>query len=129
MADEAHGNELGEEPLQTGAEADVDMAEGEDNTAEVDTGVLTAPEEKEDGLVARVSFSTHLMSPLVTLIIGEILLTAHQSLLMQSPYFREACEEFNDDGSVSPSHPTSQSTRPPSPRRKRSAASVIRVAR
>ncbi|KAK4098977.1 hypothetical protein N658DRAFT_487962 [Parathielavia hyrcaniae] len=51
----------------------------------------------------RVTFAQYLASPVVTLMIGsrksETILTAHQGLLVQSPYFSEACAEFADDGS------------------------------
>lgn len=53
----------------------------------------------------RVSFMQYLTSPVVTLLVGsgdnETILTAHQSLLTQSPFFAEACAEFANDGSVS----------------------------
>lgn len=51
----------------------------------------------------RVSFMQYLTSPVVTLLVGsgdnETILTAHQSLLTQSPFFAEACAEFANDGS------------------------------
>jgi hypothetical protein len=51
----------------------------------------------------RTTFLSYLMSPVVTLIIGQenqTLLAAHQALLEQSPYFKAACANFVDDGSV-----------------------------
>jgi hypothetical protein len=66
----------------------------------------------------------------VTLIVGggdtETILTAHQSLLIKSPFFAETCAEFADDGSVSrtrllydpppaPSQGQRESANPPSP--------------
>ncbi|KAJ4198974.1 hypothetical protein NW767_008560 [Fusarium falciforme] len=53
----------------------------------------------------RVTFANYLMSPIVTLLIGsgdQSILTAHQGLLAQSPYFKEICDRFVEDGSVSP---------------------------
>lgn len=53
----------------------------------------------------RVSFSQYLATPIVTLLVGsgdkETILTAHQGLLVKSPFFAEACASFADDGSVS----------------------------
>lgn len=52
----------------------------------------------------RISFAQYLSSSIVTLLIGsgenETILTAHQALLVQSPFFAEARAEFADDGSV-----------------------------
>ncbi|KAI5465342.1 hypothetical protein BGZ63DRAFT_419917 [Mariannaea sp. PMI_226] len=53
----------------------------------------------------RSSFSSYLMSPIVTLIVGSTddgpsVLTAHQALLTQSPYFREICDAFDEQGSL-----------------------------
>lgn len=73
--------------------------------------------ENED-VKPRVQFLSYLTSPVVTLLVGgtvgassalvdevdgpaETILTAHQALLTQSPYFAAACKEFADDGSVS----------------------------
>ncbi|RSL57482.1 hypothetical protein CEP54_008234 [Fusarium duplospermum] len=50
----------------------------------------------------RVTFANYLMSPIVTLLIGsgdQSILTAHQGLLGQSPYFKEICDRFVEDGS------------------------------
>lgn len=52
----------------------------------------------------RVTFANYLMSPIVTLLIGsgdQSILSAHQGLLTQSPYFKEICDRFVEDGSVS----------------------------
>ncbi|KFA62496.1 hypothetical protein S40285_08064 [Stachybotrys chlorohalonatus IBT 40285] len=51
---------------------------------------------------ARPNFISYLASPIVTLLVGKgepTVLAAHQALLMQSPYFREACKSFVEDGS------------------------------
>ncbi|KAI0602953.1 hypothetical protein F4775DRAFT_598127 [Biscogniauxia sp. FL1348] len=51
----------------------------------------------------RKSFISYLTSPVVTLLVGsedtETILTAHQALLVQSPFFADACAAFADDGS------------------------------
>ncbi|KAL2257602.1 hypothetical protein VTK26DRAFT_9415 [Humicola hyalothermophila] len=57
----------------------------------------------DDPPAPRTTFLQYLTSPIVTLLVGsgeaETILTAHQGLLVQSPYFAEACAEFADDGS------------------------------
>ncbi|KAL2182305.1 hypothetical protein L209DRAFT_106678 [Thermothelomyces heterothallicus CBS 203.75] len=88
------------------AGADVDMAE--------DTPAATSENPKgselpfaegvtEDLIPERVTFAQYLSTPVVTLLVGsgdnETILTAHQGLLVKSPYFAEACAEFADDGS------------------------------
>ncbi|KAK4143134.1 uncharacterized protein C8A04DRAFT_12643 [Dichotomopilus funicola] len=59
--------------------------------------------EEEPAVPQRTTFLQYLSSPIVTLLVGsgetETILTAHQGLLVQSPYFQEACAEFADDGS------------------------------
>jgi hypothetical protein len=63
-----------------------------------------AEEGPDDAPPARITYVQYLSSPIVTLLVGsgeaETILTAHQGLLMQSPYFAAACAEFTDDGSV-----------------------------
>ncbi|KAK3681619.1 hypothetical protein B0T22DRAFT_485100 [Podospora appendiculata] len=80
-----------------GPGADVEMAEGGDDDAAAAANGAELPF-AEDG-----PEDPYLTSPIVTLLIGtgdnETILTAHQSLLVQSPYFAEACAEFIDDGS------------------------------
>ncbi|KAL2753074.1 hypothetical protein ACRALDRAFT_1078062 [Sodiomyces alcalophilus JCM 7366] len=57
----------------------------------------------DKGPEPRATFLTYLTSPVVTLLVGkngsETILTAHQALLAKSPYFKEACAQFNNDGS------------------------------
>ncbi|KAI9679669.1 MAG: hypothetical protein M1829_001631 [Trizodia sp. TS-e1964] len=61
--------------------------------------------EKEDDVVefeppARVTFIDLLKSPIVEIAVGSgnevTILTAHQALLVRSPLFAEACEQFNE---------------------------------
>lgn len=82
---------------------DADVEVGEDGNP--DGAALPFAEEGPDApQAARTSFVKFLTSPVVTLIVGSgetgTVLTAHQSLLTQSPYFEEACAEFVDDDSV-----------------------------
>lgn len=53
----------------------------------------------------RVRYIDYLKSPAVGLLVGQGdeqgLLTAHQALLMKSPWFKEQCERFGDDVGVS----------------------------
>jgi len=90
---------------------DVEMAEGlgEDDTTAVAgrSEILNEGEAEEEPVPERTSFISYLTSPVVTLIVGEgegeTILTAHQALLALSPFFKEACAQFSDDGSVSDS--------------------------
>lgn len=54
----------------------------------------------------RQTFVDYLSSPVVSLMVGgpgeERVLTAHQALLVKSPYFKDVCATFADDGSVRP---------------------------
>lgn len=106
-----------ESPANLGG--DVEMAEnsagaaagtGEDEaTAAAERSELPFAEEETvnepESVPARTSFISYLTSPVVTLIVGsnetETILTAHQSLLTLSPFFKDACAQFSDDGSVS----------------------------
>lgn len=105
--------EFQEEPVElqsTNPGADVEMAEGEEAEA-------TAPRNGDGDLPfaeggdqdQRIQFISYLTSPVVTLVVGagdtETILTAHQGLLTQSPFFSDACAAFTDDGSVSPLEP------------------------
>ncbi|GAP87798.1 putative UPF0092 membrane protein [Rosellinia necatrix] len=78
---------------------DVEMAEGEG--AGLEGAVL--PFAEGDDIDPHTTFISYLMSPVVTLIVGsaenETILTAHQALLIQSPFFADACAAFADDGS------------------------------
>ncbi|RYP66615.1 hypothetical protein DL770_008774 [Monosporascus sp. CRB-9-2] len=84
---------------------DVEMAEGEGEPAAADNGVSAGELPFAEGGEAdpRPTFVSYLTSPVVTLIVGsgenETILTAHQGLLIQSPFFAEACANFTNDGS------------------------------
>ncbi|KAI1213548.1 uncharacterized protein F4807DRAFT_270107 [Annulohypoxylon truncatum] len=103
MAEEFH-----EEPAegqQSNPGADIEMGEGEGEEAGVAAsnggGEMALPEGGD--LEPRTSYISYLTSPVVTLLVGtgesETLLTAHQALLAQSPWFLDACAAFTDDGS------------------------------
>ncbi|KAI1640990.1 hypothetical protein F4809DRAFT_588307 [Biscogniauxia mediterranea] len=99
-----------EEPTNPGG--DVEMGEGEGEGAgdgPRGSGSGAAGESAElpfaegGDVEPRKSFITYLTSPVVTLLVGsedtETILTAHQALLVQSPFFADACAAFADDGS------------------------------
>ncbi|KAH9900456.1 hypothetical protein F4778DRAFT_143444 [Xylariomycetidae sp. FL2044] len=101
MAEEFQEEVVGEQATNPGA--DVEMVEG-GGEAEGATGANPDLPFAEGGDVeARIPFISYLTSPVVTLLVGsgneETILTAHQALLLQSPYFADACAAFTDDGS------------------------------
>ncbi|KAI9733711.1 MAG: hypothetical protein M1818_007125 [Claussenomyces sp. TS43310] len=87
--------------VEVGAEA---MSE-DDAGVMADYGEVAMPlaEEIEIQTVmpARTTFLDYLKSPTVELVIGQgeeaTLLTAHQALLVQSPFFENACAQFSDN--------------------------------
>ncbi|KAI1419353.1 hypothetical protein F5Y12DRAFT_266486 [Xylaria sp. FL1777] len=99
MAEEYPEEILGEEPTNPG---DVEMAEGVEGEGAGDEGVVLPFAEGGES-EPRITFISYLTSPVVTLIVGnaenETILTAHQALLLQSPFFADACAAFADDGS------------------------------
>ena len=109
-------NEITEDAPAASTAADVEMAEGAAESAAAtenpDGSELPFAEGGPDDPsppAPRITFLQYLTSPIVTLLIGsgenETILTAHQSLLVQSPYFAAACAEFADDGSACRSIP------------------------
>ncbi|KAF6798158.1 hypothetical protein CMUS01_15740 [Colletotrichum musicola] len=86
----------------TASGADVEMAEeGGDNANAQELPFAEGGE--SDPVEPRTTFASYLASPVVTLLIGQEesvqILTAHQALLVQSPFFKDACAQFSDDGS------------------------------
>jgi hypothetical protein len=71
-------------------------------------GIALQDDEEEVVIPTRVTFVDHLRSPIVELLIGEgeaqVLLTAHQALLVQSPFFEDACSQFSDNALVRDTH-------------------------
>ncbi|KAI0018994.1 hypothetical protein F4780DRAFT_470698 [Xylariomycetidae sp. FL0641] len=99
MAEEFHEEVVEEQVVNpTG---DVEMGEGAEAEGAGETSVLPFAEGGE--AEPRTTFISYLASPVVTMIVGggenETILTAHQGLLTQSPFFAEACAAFTDDGS------------------------------
>lgn len=99
-------------PKLTGDSATVEMG-GEEVAVEIEAATAPA-DETENGLPfqdeviedvpARTTFVDYLKSPIINLLVGQggeqALLTAHQALLVTSPWFAEACARFSDDVSV-----------------------------
>ncbi|KAK6203898.1 hypothetical protein LQW54_008705 [Pestalotiopsis sp. IQ-011] len=110
MANEYHEEPTdSQEPTASDApnHADVEMGEdGEGAPENADASELPFAEGGEDqpDVEKRIEFIDYLKSPSVTLLVGDgdksAILTAHQALLQQSPYFAEACSAFDDDGSA-----------------------------
>lgn len=111
MADEAAQDLVPDEPQSSAVPHPDDVvmgdnaegAEGAENTNPQNSGDL--PFAEGPYVEPRTKFVDYLGSPIVTLIVGsgdsETILTAHQALLIKSPYFAEICAAFTDDGSVS----------------------------
>ncbi|KAK6703875.1 hypothetical protein SNK05_007821 [Fusarium graminearum] len=77
---------------------DTKNGEGENENADETALELAEPEVAK----LRIAFANYLMSPIVTLLIGsgdQSILSAHQGLLTQSPYFKDICDTFVEDGS------------------------------
>jgi hypothetical protein len=90
------------EDITSNLGADIDMGDqGAEAEAAGDASELPFADEEETA-PARPSFANYLASPIVTLVIGSepasSVLSAHQGLLEQSPYFATACSAFVDDG-------------------------------
>ncbi|CAG7559274.1 unnamed protein product [Fusarium equiseti] len=82
---------------ETAAENSQDV-EGE----QVENADETAVTVESEVVEPRITFANYLMSPIVTLLIGsgdQSILSAHQGLLTQSPYFKDICDTFVEDGS------------------------------
>lgn len=74
----------------------VTVADGEKNDdREKDQEIA---DEEEEQTAPRVTYVDRLKSPIVELIVGQddtkTILSAHQALLVQSPFFEEACAQF-----------------------------------
>jgi hypothetical protein len=58
-----------------------------------------------DPVPARRTYIDYLKSPIITLLVGQgdeqALLTAHQALLTTSPWFKDACDKFTEEVTVS----------------------------
>ncbi|OTB07264.1 hypothetical protein M426DRAFT_318286 [Hypoxylon sp. CI-4A] len=101
MAEEFHEEVVEEQ--QANPVIDVEMAEGEEAEGSGARNGGELPYAEGGEIEPRTSFISYLTSPVVTLLVGngesETILTAHQALLAQSPFFSDACAAFTDDGS------------------------------
>lgn len=89
----------------TNPSGDVEMiegVEGEEGEGENDGDL---PFADADLVEPRTTFLSYLMSPVVTLLVGQgteqVVLSAHQALLAQSPFFDDATKSLSEGGSVS----------------------------
>jgi hypothetical protein len=97
----------GERPVvelsRTGEGSTLDNDTNDTNEQE-DNGLPFQEELLEDA-PARVTYIEYLKSPVIGLLVGtgndQALLTAHQALLVQSPWFADTCAKFSNDVSVS----------------------------
>jgi hypothetical protein len=121
----ADSGELLGEAIPDDAPVDIEMG-GEDVVVEIDAAAAAAAaatgtaagaaengenelpfqqEETIEEVPARVTYIDYLKSPIIGLLVGQgpeqALLTAHQALLTQSPWFADACAKFSDEVSVS----------------------------
>ncbi|KAI3336854.1 hypothetical protein HD806DRAFT_19780 [Xylariaceae sp. AK1471] len=103
MAEEFNEEVIEGQPANPGG--DIEMAEDEEGGGTaglVNTGTeLPFAEGGESD--PRTTFISYLTSPIVTMIVGsgetETILTAHQGLLTQSPFFADTCATIAEDGS------------------------------
>jgi hypothetical protein len=105
-----------EQHMETETPTDVHMEgsfpEGADQVANGDGKEENG--EEEEAVPTRVTFTDYLKSPIVELVVGDdenaTTLSAHQALLVRSPFFEQACAQFDDNGEVRvPSCPSSAS--------------------
>lgn len=109
------------EDVESGTPADVEMASetpvveisstrirGDDADTEESEDSMPFQDEPMDDAPARVTYVDYLKSPVIGLLVGQgdeqALLTAHQALLTQSPWFADACNKFSDEISVRLAH-------------------------
>jgi hypothetical protein len=100
------------EILEDDGDAPADFVMGDEQQSEVveaDPGATQNGEEdafvqEEEAIPERVTFIDYLKTPIVELLIGQgehqTLLTAHQALLVQSPFFEDACSQFSENAFV-----------------------------
>lgn len=109
----ADSGELFNEGLGSDLAADIEMG-GHEVVIEIDVPTaengdaengLPFQEEAMEDVPARTTYIDYLKSPVIGLLVGQgdeqALLTAHQGLLTQSPWFADACAKFDDSISVS----------------------------
>lgn len=95
--------EMGSEvPVVEIASARGGTAADEGDVAEDENGLPFHGEEMDlEDAPARVTYIDYLKSPVIGLLVGQgdeqALLTAHQALLVKSPWFADACAKFSDE--------------------------------
>jgi len=81
------------------------LAAATEDEAGADDTALPFQEEAMEDAPQRVTYIDYLKSPIIGLLVGQgdeqALLTAHQALLTTSPWFKDACDKFSSDLSVS----------------------------
>ena len=92
--------------IEVSAPATVAGTEIEANNPQDENGGATVPdvqievEAEEPAPKGRIAFVDYLKSPIVELLVGhgekQSILSAHQALLVQSPWFEEACARFGE---------------------------------
>ena len=86
-----------------GTEAEADNLENENGRVTV-ADVEVEVEIEEPAPKGRVTFVHYLTSPIVELLVGsgraQAKLSAHQALLVQSPWFEDACARFGENEQV-----------------------------
>jgi hypothetical protein len=96
-ADELPGKELA-------VEIEAQAPEGPAPKGGDDDNGLPFLEDSMEDAPARARYIDYLKSPVVGLLVGQgdeqALLTAHQALLITSPWFADACAKFSDEVSV-----------------------------
>ncbi|CAJ2507080.1 Uu.00g082660.m01.CDS01 [Anthostomella pinea] len=105
MAEEFQEEVLEDQPANPGGDVEMGEGEGAEGAAAAENGGELPFAEGGEGADSepRTTFISYLSSPVVTMLVGsgetETILTAHQALLTQSPFFADACASFADDGS------------------------------
>lgn len=81
------------------------IVEGTGTSLENEEAAMPFATEYEEPAGTRVTFIDYLKSPIVEIFVGHgddvTLLTAHQALLTQSPFFQDACAQFSENTAVS----------------------------
>lgn len=82
------------------------QSEQVEQTEDPENGLASAEGAAEDEAPpTRVTYIDHLKSPIVTLLVGhgeeQAILTAHENLLIESPWFAEICAKFSSEFTVS----------------------------
>ena len=102
-------------PMEASDHPVVEIASGSGDATTIALGDDAEPEdslpfqeETMDDAPARVTYIDYLKSPVIGLLVGEgndqALLTAHQALLVQSPWFADTCAKFSEEVSVRSFH-------------------------